>query len=478
MKPHRKVPRNMPSIPKPAASQTKVFAASVALLLVIPLILALATGDRFRAFLDFGAGVLSLLTLTASVVWGLIAAHRLLLNPRDRLLAQGVHRAVAVASLGFLVVHVAVKVSLDHAPLIAALVPFSLGITGAGGLIGMGSMAAYLMVVAGSTGALRSTFVPNREVAGRWRAIHAVAYPSWCFAVMHGLYAGRPAAGWVTAMYGLSLLAVGLAVAARLLPQPQRRRIAQLVLSVMQPDAAGHRPAAAAEEGARRDTSVSPLPGAGFRPRGAAASASASASAGGRDEMRPPLDSTRAVPIGSSLGSGLSAGYRAMSSDQTSGGRGDPLSGPAPGGQGFAEAPTRQMPTFAESGDGTGGYAGYGGYGGYGGYSGANGVAGEPLTGSVTGQGDPSAEAFPRRTGDPLAGRGPDPLRDPLTEPFPGVTHLASSERWPTPSPPPPAPAENIRPAPQPDPLTDTSTGFSYPPPPGEPWQETAGGRP
>ncbi|WP_051723238.1 ferric reductase-like transmembrane domain-containing protein [Streptomyces albus] len=475
----------MPSLPKPAASQTKVFAASVALLLVVPLVLALATGDRFRAFLDFGAGVLSLLTLTASVVWGLIAAHRLLLNPRDRLLAQGVHRAVAVASLGFLVVHVAVKVSLDHAPLIAALIPFSLGITGAGGLIGMGSMAAYLMVIAGSTGALRSTFVPNREVAGRWRAIHAVAYPSWCFAVLHGLYAGRPAAGWVTAMYGISLLAVGLAVAARLLPQPQRRRIARLVLSVMQPDAdTGRRSPAADGEGARRDTSVSPLPGAGARPRGAAASAPASA--GGRDEMRPPLDSTRAVPIGSGLGSGLSAGYRAMASDQTSGGRGDPLMAPAAGSQGFAEAPTRQMPAYPDSGGGTGGYggaAGYGGPDGYGGgWGGPGGPAGQPLTGSVTGsvtgQGDPSAEAFPRQAGDPLAGRGPDPLRDPLTEPFPGVTHLASSERWPTPSPPPPAPAENLRPAPQPDPLTDTSTGFSYPPPPGEPWQETAGGRP
>ncbi|WP_327189254.1 hypothetical protein [Streptomyces xinghaiensis] len=476
----------MSSLPKPAASQTKVFAASVALLIVIPLILALATGERFRAFLDFGAGVLSLLTLTASVVWGLIAAHRLLLNPRDRLLAQGVHRAVAVASLGFMVVHVAVKVSLDHAPLIAALIPFSLGITGTGGLIGMGSMAAYLMVIAGSTGALRSTFVPNREVAGRWRAIHAVAYPSWCFAVMHGLYAGRPAAGWVTVMYGLSLLAVGLAVAARLLPPPQRRRIAQLVLSVMQPDAAGtgRGRAAAAEEGARRDTSVSPLPGAGTRPRSAAASAPASA--GGRDDMRPPLDSTRAVPIGSGLGSGLSAGYRAMS-DQTSGGPGSPLSAPA--GQGFAEAPTRQVPAFTDSGGGTGGYGGYGGTGGYGGsdgYGGTDGYGGwggpgqvgQPLTGSVTGQGDPLTEPFPRQMGDPSAGRGPDPLRDPLTEPFSGVTHLASSERWPTPSPPPPAPAENIRPAPQPDPLTDTSTGFSYPPPPGEPWQETAGGRP
>ncbi|MZE80262.1 hypothetical protein GTY57_25815 [Streptomyces sp. SID5475] len=96
----------------------------------------------------------------------------------------------------------------------------------------------------------------------------------------------------------------------------------------------------------------------------------------------------------------------------------------------------------------------------------------------MTGQDDPLTEPFPRQMGDPSAGRGPDPLRDPLTEPFPGVTHLASSERWPTPSPPPPAPAETIRPAPQPDPLTDTSTGFSYPPPPGEPWQETAGGRP
>ncbi|NJP99438.1 hypothetical protein HCK00_02490 [Streptomyces sp. PLAI1-29] len=446
-------------------SQQKVFAVSVTLLLVVPFVLALATGERFRAFLNFGAGVLSLLTLTGSVVWGLIAAHRVLLNPRDRLLAQGVHRAVAVASIGFLVVHVVVKVSLDHAPVIAALIPFSLGLSGAGGLIGMGSLAAYLMVVAGATGALRSTFVPNREVAGRWRAIHCVAYPAWCFALVHGLYAGRPAAGWVTTMYALCLAAVAVALSVRLLPLPKRRRLAQLVLERVKPGADSLGPGASAASGGRsgadpaRDPSVAPLPGAGPRPRRASIPAEP---APPREQLRPPLDSTRAVPIGSGMGVGISAGYRAMSSPDQTGGIPvvEPLA-PQPGGPGYPDPTTRPMPAYGSGGPGGGWDPSPGG----------------PLGGTP----DPLTAPLPRQPGDPFAdpyARDPGRTPDPLTEPFPGVSQLQSSERWPTPSPPPPAAAENIRPTPQPDPLTDTSTGFSYPPPPGEPWQEPAGGRP
>ncbi|WP_326612274.1 hypothetical protein OG949_25680 [Streptomyces scopuliridis] len=249
----------------PAKSRQIQGGVSVAALVLVPL-LAVAGGDDFRAFLDFGAGVLSLLSLSGAVVWGLIATDRLLLSPRHRLLAQAVHRATAVASLGFLLLHVTVKVSLGHVALIGALVPFGLGINGANGLIGFGSLAGLLMIIAATTGAMRSAFALPGRFAGRWRAVHMLAYPAWCFALVHGLFAGRPAATYVTTLYCLTLAGVAAAVSVRLFPRPVKRRIADKIVSLTGANgatgAAGTARDAAETEPSRRDLASDPLPGA------------------------------------------------------------------------------------------------------------------------------------------------------------------------------------------------------------------------
>lgn len=235
---------------------------SVAALVVVPL-LVVAGGDGFRAMLDFTTGVLSLVSLTAAVAWGLMATDRLLLSPRHRLLAQGIHRFTAMASLGFLLLHATVKVSLGHVALIGAVLPFGLGITGTSGLIGFGSLAGFLMVIAAATGALRSAFALPGKIAGRWRALHMLAYPAWCFALMHGLYAGRAAATWVMTMYCLALIAVIGAVSVRLLPRPVQRRIADRILKLT----GGVREAPEPEQSERRDLTREPLPGTAGMPR-------------------------------------------------------------------------------------------------------------------------------------------------------------------------------------------------------------------
>ncbi|MCF2436515.1 hypothetical protein LV779_28425 [Streptomyces thinghirensis] len=48
--------------------------------------------DTFAEFLNFGAGVLSLVLLSCSVIWGLVAQDRIVLDTRQRILAQAVHR--------------------------------------------------------------------------------------------------------------------------------------------------------------------------------------------------------------------------------------------------------------------------------------------------------------------------------------------------------------------------------------------------
>ncbi|MFJ9179804.1 cytochrome b/b6 domain-containing protein [Streptomyces sp. NPDC102360] len=198
-------------------------------------------GDALRTTLDFGAGVLCLVSLTSSVVWGLVASDRVFLTSRQRLLAQAVHRITAVSSLVFLLLHISVKLALSHVTLLGALVPFSGGFIGSAGLIGLGATAGLLMVATGVTGALRSSMASR--LATRWRATHMLAYPAWCFALMHGLYAGRPAKAYVTVLYCLALVAVAGAIALRASPQAVRRKVAVRILEFLDagPRASGSR---------------------------------------------------------------------------------------------------------------------------------------------------------------------------------------------------------------------------------------------
>ncbi|WP_445400962.1 cytochrome b/b6 domain-containing protein [Streptomyces sp. LE64] len=207
-------------------------AAGAVLLLPLPVVLG---GDGLRDFVDHCAGVLALVSLTCSVGWGLLASDRLLLSPRQRLLAQAAHRTTAVGALAFLLLHLTVKLVLGRTTPLAALVPFGRGLTGSAGLIGLGSLAALLMLVAGLTGALRGAFASPAPVAARWRSVHALAYPAWCAALLHGLHAGRPPAGWVTLLYGLCLLGVLALLGLRAAPPEVRRRAAERFLAALAP---------------------------------------------------------------------------------------------------------------------------------------------------------------------------------------------------------------------------------------------------
>lgn len=186
--------------------------------------LVLSAGAGVRAFLDYFAGVISLVALTAAVVWGVISTGSSFLGPRNRLWAQGVHRALAFISLGFLVLHVGIKVSEQHASLVAAFLP--LGITVRDILIAVGVLAGYLLVLSVATGVVRGAFARRHPV--RWRVLHAASYVSWLAALVHGLKAGRPAAWWVTAAYIACLIAVSIAGVIRM-RAPARQELAHSI---------------------------------------------------------------------------------------------------------------------------------------------------------------------------------------------------------------------------------------------------------
>ncbi|MFE9764373.1 cytochrome b/b6 domain-containing protein [Streptomyces sp. NPDC005808] len=257
--------RKNSSLPQPGRSAYGALTAAA--LLLIPM-LVLVGGDGLRDFLNFGAGVLSLVALTCSVVWGIVATDRLFLNARQRLIAQAVHRTTAVSSVAFLLLHVSVKLVLDHTTLVAAVVPFGLGITGTNGLIGFGSLAGLLMIFTALTGALRSAFASPAPVAARWRAVHMLAYPAWCSALVHGLYAGRPAATYVTVMYSLCLIFVAVALALRSSSGPFKRAVAERILAILgENNRTGARLAREDLEASRAAASASSMPGFAPRPR-------------------------------------------------------------------------------------------------------------------------------------------------------------------------------------------------------------------
>ncbi|MFF0696152.1 cytochrome b/b6 domain-containing protein [Streptomyces tendae] len=271
--------------------------------------------DTFAHFLDFGAGVLSLVFLSCSVIWGLLAQDRIVLDTRQRILAQAVHRTTAVASVVFLLVHIVVKLALDHTSWVAAVLPFGLLATedeafgGRAVLIGFGTLASMLMIFVGVTGALRNRFASPAPVAARWRAMHMLAYPAWCLALLHGLYAGRSAKPVFVVLYGLSVVGVMAALALRAAPRPVKRRVADRIAALL---GAGERPDRG-EQAADRPGDTAALPGyersAGAPSRGASPSAARYEPA---ERLTPPEPA-----------SGFAAAYRAVSGP--SGARRPPL---------------------------------------------------------------------------------------------------------------------------------------------------------
>ncbi|MFD1656920.1 cytochrome b/b6 domain-containing protein [Streptomyces caeni] len=297
--------RSNSSLPKPGRSAYGV--ATVVVLLLIPVVV-LYGGNWLQEFLNFGAGVVALVLLTCSVIWGLVAQDRLLLNIRQRIVAQAVHRVTAVGSIAFLVVHIGIKLALEHTVWIAAVIPFGLGFSGIGGLVGLGTLAGLLMIFVGVTGALRNQFASPAPVAARWRAMHMLAYPAWCAALIHGLYAGRAVKSPLfTYLYELSLLAVMAALALRAAPRPYKRKIADRLLAIFGSE---EPPGRDDLEESRARAAESAMAGFGSRSTGRSAS---------REGLVPPQSSAPLYEAPSARtmtpesGNGFAAAYRAVS---------------------------------------------------------------------------------------------------------------------------------------------------------------------
>ncbi|MGR6321412.1 ferric reductase-like transmembrane domain-containing protein [Micromonospora soli] len=162
-------------------------------------------------FTEFFAGVVALVSLSLTVMLGLLATDRLVLLIRHRVLLQSAHRATGILGVAGLVVHVITKISIGRAGPTDAIVPF---IGGSGLYVGLGTVAAFLMVSVLWTGLIRVRFA-GVGPKWFWRALHSLAYVSWPFALLHGLNAGRAAKTWVVLSYLACVLLVVVALLVR-----------------------------------------------------------------------------------------------------------------------------------------------------------------------------------------------------------------------------------------------------------------------
>jgi hypothetical protein len=164
-------------------------------------------------FLEYYAGVFSLVLLSMTVMGGLLATDRILMGIKHRVLLQSAHRVGGIGAVGFLVLHIATKVSNGKASLLDIVVPFMSPFNTL--YIGLGTISSYFMLTVFFSGALRHRFI-SRAKPWVWRGVHALSYISWPIAIMHGLTAGRAAKPWVTASYVICLLLVTGALFLRL----------------------------------------------------------------------------------------------------------------------------------------------------------------------------------------------------------------------------------------------------------------------
>lgn len=173
-----------------------------------------------QRFMLFYAGVFALVALTAAVGIGLAATDRIFMVPSTRVVAQAVHRAVSLAALGFLVIHIVTELLAHRARAVDAFVPFLAQQRTL--YVGLGSIASDLVLILIVTGLARSRFVGKWPWT--WRAIHATAYLCWAMSILHGLLAGRTAKPYVDWSYGACVAAVLLALIIRLVATMRDRR--------------------------------------------------------------------------------------------------------------------------------------------------------------------------------------------------------------------------------------------------------------
>jgi sulfoxide reductase heme-binding subunit YedZ len=170
-----------------------------------------------------GAGLTALTLLTITTCLGALVSGGS--RPDVRYVGQYVHRVTASLGLGVLVLHISTALADSYAGVgvRGAIVPFTSGYRAT--WVGLGTIAAYLLVTVGAFGFARGRLAASALGAATWRAVHMLSYGAWGLALLHGFESGTDSAlPWVRLLYLVCLASVPVCLVLR---NPATRAVAR-----------------------------------------------------------------------------------------------------------------------------------------------------------------------------------------------------------------------------------------------------------
>jgi sulfoxide reductase heme-binding subunit YedZ len=191
--------------------------------------------DTLLWYTTRGAGVTSLVLLSAVVVLGVLTTARFETAGWPRFLTAALHRNLSLTSVVFLALHVVTAVvdPFAHLGWASALVPFASWYRPL--WVGLGTISAELMAAILVTSLVRRALGP---VA--WRAVHWLAYACWPVAVLHGWGSGTDSGSlWMIGVEAVCVGVVAVAVVVRLVagrPDPLAEPRARFRSAVQRPE--------------------------------------------------------------------------------------------------------------------------------------------------------------------------------------------------------------------------------------------------
>lgn len=131
-------------------------------------------------FATRATGTIAVILLTATVVLGIAGAGRYTPRALHRFEVAALHRNLSILTLVFLAVHILTALADTYVSLgwVSAVLPFLSPYRTL--WVGLGTVAFDMLAAVALTSAVRL-----RLGAGRWKAVHWLAYAAWAAALFH-----------------------------------------------------------------------------------------------------------------------------------------------------------------------------------------------------------------------------------------------------------------------------------------------------
>ncbi len=171
---------------------------------------------QFWWYLTRSSGIVAWLTLTATVIWGVLLSTKAFPNQRRPAWLLALHRWLAGMTMSFLAIHLGALVADSYVSFDLADLTIPYASDWKPGAIALGVLGMWLLV------AVQVTSVAVRRLPRRaWRVVHLTSYVAFWTTSMHAAFAGTDTSSW---LYRGGMVASVVAVAWALLYRLVNRR--------------------------------------------------------------------------------------------------------------------------------------------------------------------------------------------------------------------------------------------------------------